>query len=103
MSHLLELATSYPNKPGLIVTSSALPFEPIPELFSLSLTKAAQLNLVRSMHMTYAPRGVHVGVINVGGAVSEDHERFNPANIAAKTWEWYADAQPEVNRFELVI
>lgn len=80
-------------RPAFIVTSSALPFNPIPQLFALSLTKAAQRNLVQSLHMTYASQGVHIGVVNVqGGPVSADHEVWNPANIASKAWDWFETA-----------
>ncbi|KAL2017413.1 hypothetical protein VTK56DRAFT_2215 [Thermocarpiscus australiensis] len=102
--HLIALASSNDpsaNKPALMVTNSALPMQPVPQLFALSLTKAAQRNLVQSLHMTYAPQGVHVGVINVAQAVTPTDERFNPGNIARKTWEWF-DGEGE-KPFELVI
>ncbi|KAK4120682.1 NAD(P)-binding protein [Parathielavia appendiculata] len=86
-------------KPGFLVTSSALPLEPIPQLFALSLVKAAQRNLVQSLHMAYAPEGVHVGVINVAGAVSPDDLERNPANIAARAWDWFEG----LRGFEVVI
>ncbi|KAK4154816.1 hypothetical protein C8A00DRAFT_14108 [Chaetomidium leptoderma] len=101
MPHLVSLAKADPsaNKPALLVTSSALPMHPIPQLFALSLVKAAQRNMVQSLNMTYAPEGVHVGVINVAGIVSPDDPERNPTNIAAKTWEWF-----EVGKqFEVVI
>ncbi|KAH7006690.1 hypothetical protein EDB82DRAFT_423436 [Fusarium venenatum] len=79
MPRLVELAnTPSQYKPALIVTSSMLPLKPMPDLFALSLVKAAQLNL-----------GVHVGVINVAGFVSEEEKERNPKNIADKTWEWF--------------
>jgi len=86
-------------RPALIVTSSALPLQPIPQLFALSLVKAAQRNLVQSLHMTYAAEGVHVGVINVAGQVFPDDPVRNPTNIAAKTWEWFEGGEG----FEVVI
>ncbi|KAK4041220.1 hypothetical protein C8A01DRAFT_34741 [Parachaetomium inaequale] len=97
--HLVALARSANNKPALLVTSSALPLHPIPQLFALSLVKAAQRNLVQSLNLTYAPSGVHVGVINVAGAVSPDEPERNPTNIAAKTWEWFEEGR----EFEVVI
>jgi NAD(P)-dependent dehydrogenase (short-subunit alcohol dehydrogenase family) len=81
------------------VTSSALPFQPIPQLFALSLTKAAQRNLVQSLNLTHAPEGVHIGVINVAGQVLPDDPVRNPTNIAAKTWEWFEAGK----EFEVVI
>ncbi|KAK4101300.1 NAD(P)-binding protein [Parathielavia hyrcaniae] len=89
------------TKPALLVTSSALPLEPIPQLFALSLTKAAQRNLVQSLHMTYAPKGVHVGVVHVaGGPVSPADPVWNPGNIAVRTWEWFEGRK---GKFEVVI
>ncbi|RGP66696.1 hypothetical protein FSPOR_6436 [Fusarium sporotrichioides] len=90
MPRLVELAnTPSQYKPALIVTSSMLPFEPMTDLFALSLVKAAQLNLVHSLAKVYKPQGVHVGVINVAGFVSEEEKERNPKNIADKTWEWF--------------
>ncbi|KXJ85551.1 hypothetical protein Micbo1qcDRAFT_221969 [Microdochium bolleyi] len=87
--HLLTLASQDPSgRPALIVTSSDLPKEPNPGVFALSLVKAAQRNLMQSLAMTYGGKGVHLGVINVGGPVSRDHEVWNPDNIADKTWDW---------------
>ncbi|KAL3605100.1 hypothetical protein FPOAC2_00042 [Fusarium poae] len=87
---LVELAnTPSQYKPALIVTSSMLPFEPMTDLFALSLVKAAQRNLVQSLAMVYKPQGVHVGVINVAGFVSEEEKERNPKNIAHRTWEWF--------------
>lgn len=90
MPRLVELAkTPSQYKPALVVTSSMLPFEPMTDLFALSLVKAAQLNLVHSLAKVYKPQGVHVGVINVAGFVSEEEKERNPKNIADKTWEWF--------------
>jgi NAD(P)-dependent dehydrogenase (short-subunit alcohol dehydrogenase family) len=99
MPHLIALTKADNNKPALLVTSSALPLHPIPQLFALSLVKAAQRNLVQSLSLTYAPEGVHVGVINVAGQVSPDEPERNPTNIAAKTWEWFGEGRG----FEVVI
>ncbi|KAK4249187.1 hypothetical protein C7999DRAFT_39740 [Corynascus novoguineensis] len=98
--HLVSLARADQlAKPGLIVTSSALPLQPIPQLFALSLVKAAQRNLVQSLNMTYGPEGVHVGVINVAGIVSPDEPDRNPTNIATRTWQWFEEGK----EFEVVI
>jgi NAD(P)-dependent dehydrogenase (short-subunit alcohol dehydrogenase family) len=97
--HLVSLAKEGDNKPALLVTSSALPQHPIPQLFALSLVKAAQRNLVQSLNLTYAPEGVHVGVINVAGQVSPEDPVRNPENIAAQTWKWFEQG----TEFEVVI
>lgn len=78
-----------------------LPHHPIPQFFALSLVKAAQRNLMQSLHLTYAPQGVHVGLINVGGPVSQEHEVWNPKNIAEKAWGWFEEG--EKGGFEVLI
>jgi methylmalonyl-CoA mutase cobalamin-binding subunit len=72
------------------VTSSLLPQEPRPEVFVLSLTKAAQRNLADSLWQVYGPQGVHIGLVVVGGPVSPNNKKLNPVHIAEKTWELYA-------------
>lgn len=88
--------------PSLIVTSSMLPQEPKPFVFALSLVKAAQRNMMQSLNMTYASQGVNIGLINVGGQVSPEHETWNPSNIAQKTWDWYAGYKQN-SAFEVII
>lgn len=53
------------------------------------MVKAAQKNMVQSMAKLFAPRGVHVGLITVGGPVDPSSETLNPANIASRTWELF--------------
>lgn len=89
MPHLVELTKADPAaKAALIVTSSALLLHPIPQLFALSLSKAAQRSPVQSLDLSYASEGVHIGVINVAGPVAREDPLRNPTNIAAKAWEW---------------
>ncbi|KAF9767632.1 hypothetical protein IL306_015179 [Fusarium sp. DS 682] len=90
MPGLLDLAEMKPaHKPTLIVTSSMLSSEPRPDMFALSLAKAAQRNLVQSLSMTYGPRGVRIGVINDTGDVSPGKNEKDPGNVAENTWEWF--------------
>lgn len=79
-----------------------LPQNPQPFVFALSLVKAAQRNLMQSLHMTYAPQGVNLGLINVGGQVSPEHETWNPRNIAEKAWDWYSGYKQNP-AFEVII
>src|SRR5688572_17292388 len=88
MQHLLSLAEEPDSWPSLIVSSSLLPDHPEPTYFTLSLVKAAQRNLMRSLYMTYRSQGVVIGLINVGGPVLPGHKDWSPPNIAEKTWEW---------------
>jgi len=89
-------------KPALLVTNSLLYEDPIPFLFALSMTKAAQRNLVQSLALTYAKESVHIGVVSVGDSVNPNAKNLNPTAIAARTWEWFA--QPvEKQTFEVRI
>ncbi|KAF2273868.1 NAD(P)-binding protein [Westerdykella ornata] len=76
-------------KPALIVTNSHLPWDPIPQLLSLSLTKASQANMVKSFHVAFSGSGVHFGLIRVEGIVDPQNKVLNPRTIAEKTWEFY--------------
>ena len=91
---LIDMAkTDLSSQPAPIVTNSLLPVEPIPQLFALSLVKAAQRNLMQSLAMTYVSEGVQVGLITVGGPVSPTAETWSPKNIAARAWEWFAQSK----------
>lgn len=79
-----------------------LPHKPELTLFSLSLAKAAQRNQVLSLHRIFRPEGVHVGVVNVGGYVTETHGTLNPTNIANKTWDWFEQSKDN-STFEVII
>ncbi|CAN8103843.1 unnamed protein product [Discula destructiva] len=101
--HLVDLARADKSAyPSFIVTSSMLPQHPLPFLFALSLVKAAQRNLMQSLNMTYAAQGINVGLINVAGQVSPEDKTWNPTNIAAKAWDWFAGYK-ENPTFEVVI
>lgn len=45
--------------------------------------------------MTYAEQGVIVGLINVGGIISQDSPTRNPRYIAEKAWEWFETQHSE--------
>jgi len=84
---LLDLsAKEASSKPSLLVTNSLVYKDPIPDLFSLCLTKSAQRNLVVSMAKIYNTKGIHVGLISVGGRVETEAKHLNPKNIAERTW-----------------
>lgn len=101
--HLIEVAkTDKSAYPAFVVTSSMLPQQPIPFLFALSSTKAAQRTLVQCLNMTYAQEGVIVGLVNVAGQVSPEDPTWNPTNIAAKAWDWVA-GHKENPTFEVLI
>ena len=76
-------------RPSFLVTSSLLPKDPIPDLFSLSMVKAAQRNLVQSLSKEWSHHGIHIGMVVVGGAVDVSAETLNPPNIASHAWELF--------------
>lgn len=87
---LLDESRALPDwKPSFLVTSSALPVDPIPQLFSLSMAKAAQANMVKSLEKTYTHLGIHIGLVVVGGAMS-DNALISPTLVAEQAWLLFA-------------
>ncbi|KAF2490448.1 NAD(P)-binding protein [Lophium mytilinum] len=82
-------ASSSSVKPSLLVTNSFLAADPLPFLFSLSLVKAAQRNLVISLAKTFESKGIRVGLVTVGGAVAPENKHLNPTYIAEKIWGFF--------------
>ena len=64
--------------------------DPFPAMFSLAASKAGQYSLVTSLHKEYEPRGVHCGLIIIGGTVSDDSKITNPRNIAEEAWKMFS-------------
>ncbi|EFQ89014.1 hypothetical protein PTNB73_00220 [Pyrenophora teres f. teres] len=91
VSRLQSLASSKPSyKPALLVTNSHLPWDPVPQLLSLSVVKAAQKNMVDSLSRAFSSSGVHVGLLHVEGVVAPENKVLNPKTIAeraVKFWE----------------
>ena len=69
-------ASSAAAKPSLPVTNSLLYADSIPQLFPLSLLKAAQRSLVLSLAMTFDSSGIHIALVMVGGAVAPENKNF---------------------------
>jgi len=93
------LAVKGTHKPAFLCTSGSIYKDPIPEVFSLSVCKAGQHNLVHSMHKKYKEEGVYCGMVVVGGVVADEHPECNAENIANKTWALYEqrdDLQVEI-------
>ncbi|KAK5996547.1 hypothetical protein PT974_01882 [Cladobotryum mycophilum] len=99
---LQKLGETDPNsRPTFLVTSSLLPADPIPDLFVLSMVKAAQKNMVQSMAKTWGHE-IHIGVLTVGGVVDPSFETLNPLNIASQAWKWF-DQPKGQQTFEMEI
>lgn len=52
------------------------------------MTKAAQRNLVQSLHATYG-KEIHIALLSVGGIVSPEKKTLSPENIADEAWALY--------------
>jgi NAD(P)-dependent dehydrogenase (short-subunit alcohol dehydrogenase family) len=81
--------------PAFLVTSSLLPVTPFPDWFALSMTKAAQANLVKSLERAFSSRGIHVGLVVIWGIVSTESTGLNPGNIAEQAWKLYSQRREE--------
>lgn len=99
---LQSLAKSDTNAtPSLIVTSSLLDRYPIPALYSLSMTKTAQRNLVTSLDKQFGRDGVHCALVSVGGRVDDGFQTVNRKVIAERVYalsqqkrgEWVFDQE----------
>jgi hypothetical protein len=75
--------------PSFFVTNSHLPWDPAPQLLSLSVVKASQANMVESLYRAFTDSGVHIGLVHVEGAVTLENKVLNPVNIAQQTYNFY--------------
>ncbi|KAL1793661.1 hypothetical protein ACET3X_008643 [Alternaria dauci] len=78
------------SKPALLVTNSHLPWDPVPQLLSLSLAKASQKNMIESFNRAFGGSGVHIGLVHVEGPVAPENKVLNPKTIAERAvafWE----------------
>lgn len=73
----------------MVVTSGLLATDPAPAMFSLAVCKAGQRSLVYSLHKQFEPRGVHCGLLIIGGSVSDDSKVTNARNIAEEIWKMF--------------
>jgi hypothetical protein len=100
---MIELGRSSPSaRPSLIAANSFLATAPIADLFSLSMAKAAQRNLVQSLAQSYADQKVHLGFVTIGGVISPDKNRMSPTNIAKEIWKFF-ELEEKSNDVELNI
>lgn len=68
--------------------------KPTREKFSLASCKAAQYNLLHSLHKEYGPKGVHCAALVVEGKVSEEAQVTTPKNIALEAWKLFEEPAP---------
>lgn len=89
LPYLQTLAKSDPKAhPSFFVTSGAIIHQPFAPVFSLSIAKAAQADLVKLLAEDNK-NVVHVALITIGGQVTPEEPINNPTNIATKFWYLY--------------
>ncbi|KAM3424473.1 hypothetical protein BST61_g6477 [Cercospora zeina] len=94
MPQLVAAAKKEYYTPAFLVTSGGLYKNPFPQFFSLASCKAAQYNLVHSLHKEYGSKGVHCAAIVVEGKVSDDAKVTTARNVADKAWGLFEQPAP---------
>ncbi|KAK4500219.1 hypothetical protein PRZ48_008406 [Zasmidium cellare] len=74
--------------PSFFVTNSHLPEAPLPEVLSLSMSKASQQNMFMSLNKAFG-KDIHFGLVKACGIVAPTKEKLNPSFIAGKAVELY--------------
>ncbi|KAH8660247.1 hypothetical protein BX600DRAFT_513868 [Xylariales sp. PMI_506] len=98
LPQMISLGKSNPSaRPSLIVANSFLASAPIAALFSLSMAKAAQRNLVQSLAQAFEGQGVHIGFVTIGGIISPDKNNMSPKNIAREIYDFFASDEKKTN------
>jgi len=67
---------------------------PTPQVFSLSVVKTAQRNLVQCLRAVYG-KEIHVAQVSIGGVVSPDKPRMSPEFVAGRFWELFCEDKGE--------
>lgn len=76
--------------------------DPAPAMFALAACKAAQYNLVHSLHKQFEPRGVHCALIVIGGKVADESQVTTARNVAAEAWDAFSRPRGE-GRLEVLM
>ena len=84
---LAEVAKRPGTHPTFLNSSSGIGDEPIPQVFSLSMNKAAQNNFLKSLAHLAGPQGIHVARVDINGVVSDEKPELNAKNIADQHWK----------------
>ena len=75
---------------GTILLTGGMP-EPVPDVASLSLGKAGLRALTQLLATQYAPAGIHVATVTVGGVVAPG-TAYDPDEIADHYWRLHEQA-----------
>lgn len=90
LPHLTSIAQQPDRHASFLFGNSGIYEYPISDFFCLSMQKAAQTNFAGSLNQIAAPKGIHVGCVNIGGIVRDDDPEMNAKLIASKIWELYS-------------
>lgn len=85
------------------MTSSHLPWDPVPPLLSLSLVKGAQRTQVLALNREFGQKGVLCGLVSVQGVVDPGNKVLSPKSIAGEAVEYWrkgVDGGAEINLVE---
>lgn len=89
MLHVFQhLRPLFTKQAAFLVTGGGFALEPYAPFASLSLNKAAQRNLARSLHDEMKEQGIFVGTVTITGMVKEG-TFFAPENIAEAIYRFY--------------
>lgn len=102
LPHMVSLVGKENAYPSFFLSGGGINARPVASLFSLSMQKAAQHNFMESFRIVAEPQGVHVGIVNIGGVVTDQDAVINARKIASTYWDLYQQEKNEW-KFEVKI
>jgi len=88
------------NKGTILFTGGGLALDPHPNYGSLSLGKAALLNLSKQIATELSYTNIKVGTVVVKGFVQAKDLKYNPSSIAEEFWKIHDQSGKEVSVVE---
>ena len=88
---LLSQSGSPSCRPAFIVTNSHLPESPAPEVLILSVVKAAQQNMVQSLHAAFGEK-IDFAVVKIKGTVGTQDGHIRAEKVAERVVDVYQKA-----------
>lgn len=100
--HLAAMAKMPDARPSFLLSGGTIYRNPLPDLFSLGMQKAAQHNLMMSFSKVVGPKGVHVASVSIAGQVTDEDAVMNAENVARQHWSLYEEESKHW-RFEVEV
>ncbi|WP_258100367.1 SDR family NAD(P)-dependent oxidoreductase [Marinoscillum pacificum] len=88
------------NKGTILITGGGLSQDPHPNYGSLSIGKAAVLNLAQQLGKELADTNIKVGTVVVNGYVQAKDLKYNPTMIADEFWKIHTDPYKDFSLVE---